>query len=302
MSVSPTRRIQTNRGGRLEPLIPRPPLLSSASGANWQGLILEKHMAEAEYVRSDFEVHWHLLHMFTGVPVVHEWRADGHHHRVRSIAGDILIEPQGLHASVHVSRSQPEAQWLLEFDPTALERRLLESTNLKHFELTPQFDVRDPQVLRMMHALQADVEAGSPAGSMFGEMIGASLALYLANTYSSTSARDSRRPSGLTWPRLQRVLEYIQANLDSDIHLDELATVAGLSAFHFAKLFKQSTGSTPHQYILQRRIDRAKELLQSPEIGLSEISLRAGFADQSHLTNVFRRFVGVTPLKFRSLL
>jgi AraC family transcriptional regulator len=107
---------------------------------------------------------------------------------------------------------------------------------------------------------------------------------------------------GLPRPRLGRVLEYIQANLDQGIHIDELAGAAGLSLFHFAKLFKRSTGSSPHQYVLERRLERAKELLRKTGLSLSEIALQAGFADQSHLTNVFRRFIGVTPSQFRTLL
>jgi AraC family transcriptional regulator len=98
------------------------------------------------------------------------------------------------------------------------------------------------------------------------------------------------------------VLEYVHANLGGDLHLKELAEVAGLSTFHFAKLFKRSTGHSPHQYVLQRRLERATELLRNPHIDLSEVSLRAGFADQSHLANVFRRFVGVSPSRFRELL
>ena len=97
------------------------------------------------------------------------------------------------------------------------------------------------------------------------------------------------------------MLEYIQANLAGDLHLQELAEIADLSTFHFAKLFKRSTGSSPHQFVLQRRLERAKELLRNPHISLSEVSLRAGFADQSHLSNVFRRYVGLTPARFRSL-
>jgi len=107
---------------------------------------------------------------------------------------------------------------------------------------------------------------------------------------------------GLPKPRLSRVLEYIQANLDQGIHIDELAEAAGPSLFHFAKLFKRSTGSSPHQYVLQRPLERAKELLRKTGLSLSEIALQAGFADQSHLTNVFRRFIGVTPSQFRTLL
>lgn len=111
-----------------------------------------------------------------------------------------------------------------------------------------------------------------------------------------------RDPRRIDWVRLKRVLDYIDSNLGGNIHLSELAEAAGLSEFHFAKLFKQSMGASPHQYILQRRLERAKELLRNPALSLSDISLEAGFADQSHFTNVFRRFVGATPSKFRSTL
>ncbi len=107
---------------------------------------------------------------------------------------------------------------------------------------------------------------------------------------------------GLTRSRLIRVLDFIQANLDGEIHLDDLSGAIGLSPFHFAKAFKQSTGSTPHQYVLQRRLERATELLRSSELSLSQIALESGFADQSHLSNVFRRFMGITPLQFRARL
>ena len=109
-------------------------------------------------------------------------------------------------------------------------------------------------------------------------------------------------PAGLTTLRLRRALDYIQANLDGDIHLDDLAASVGLSPFYFSRLFKLSTGSTPHQYLLQRRLERAKELLRSPDASLSQVALESGFADQSHLTNVFRRFMGITPSQFRARL
>jgi AraC family transcriptional regulator len=133
-------------------------------------------------------------------------------------------------------------------------------------------------------------------------MIGEAIIVYLAQQYSPTASSKQPLTGGLPKLRLRRVLEYIHGNLEHDIHLDELAAAAGLSSFHFAKLFKQSTGVTPHQYVLQRRLERAKELLRNPEISLTQASLQSGFADQSHLTNVFRRFVGVTPSRFRALL
>ena len=291
-----TRRILTARDGKIEPLLPRVPL--ATSGAKWQGITLERHIADPDYVRTNFAVHSNLLHIFTGVPVSQEWRFDGHSYRVQNTAGSLMLAPQGLQASVQAFRKQPGVQWILELEPPPQPELL----NGKKFELTPQLNLRDPQVVRLVQLLQNEVETGAPTGSLFGETIGNSLILYLAQHYSTAVPVQDQIRGGLPGLRLTRVLEYIEANLSRDIHLDELAGTASLSAFHFAKLFKQSTGASPHQYTLLRRLEHAKELLQKPEMTLTEISLDAGFSDQSHFTNVFRRFVGVPPSKYRSLL
>lgn len=93
--------------------------------------------------------------------------------------------------------------------------------------------------------------------------------------------------------------EYIEQHLDSNISLTALADAAGLSMYHFAKAFKQSTGATPHQFVLDRKIERAKALLRDPNRSVLEASARTGFVDQSHFTKIFRRLVGVTPSVYR---
>jgi len=263
-------------------------------------MILEVHRAEAEYVRPDLKSGSNLIHVFTG-PVRHEWHVDGHTHRVTSGSGSVLIVPNGLEASVRVWRARPDMQWILELDPATMRQRLTESLGGSQLDLIPHFDVTDSQLLRLLQTLYADLCSGSPAGSLFGETVGAALALHLAQHYSTRPGATGQPAGGVAEKSLRRVLEYIQANLAGELHLQELAGVADLSTFHFAKLFKHSTGYSPHQYVLQRRLERAKALLRNPHISLSEVSLRAGFADQSHLSNVFRRFVGLTPAKFRAL-
>lgn len=300
MTDKPARRIQTLRSGRIEPLIPRAPVRSSAAGADWQGIILEEHRADAEYERPDLRNYSHVIHVFTGAPVTHEWRVDGRVHRVHSVEGDAVILPDEFEASVYCRRSSPGTQWILALDPSHLKKRVEELMEGKRVELIPRFDVVDSQLQRLIRTLHADVSAGSPAGSLFGESIGAALALHLAQHYSTRSSFAQQSARGLPTRSLHAVLDYIHANLTADLHLTELAETAGLSTFHFAKLFKQSTGSSPHQYVMQRRIERAKELLRNPVISLSEVSLRAGFVDQSHLSNVFRRFAGISPSKFRA--
>jgi AraC-like DNA-binding protein len=107
---------------------------------------------------------------------------------------------------------------------------------------------------------------------------------------------------GLPSAALRRVHDYIDAHLSDSIELVELAAIAGLSIFHFARQFKHSAGVTPHHYLVSRRVERAKELLAGANLSLSEIAFASGFADQSHLTRHFRQIVGMTPGQFRRSL
>jgi transcriptional regulator of acetoin/glycerol metabolism/AraC-like DNA-binding protein len=104
---------------------------------------------------------------------------------------------------------------------------------------------------------------------------------------------------GLPPGAMRRVREYVDAHLGESMDLAELASIAGLSVFHFARQFKQSAGITPHHYLVQRRIERAQDMLARTDLALSEIALAAGFSDQSHLARHFRQMLGTTPREFR---
>jgi len=211
-----------------------------------------------------------------------------------------LLSPEDLNVSERARPSQLDIQWILDFNPPLMELRLGEYLEGTQTEPTPQCDLRDPQAFRLVQALKCDIDRGCPAGTVFAERIGGALSVYLAHRSEWNSPNSGMLAGEVASPRFTRVLEYIRANLDHDIHIAELAGAAGLSLFHFAKLFKRITGSSPHQYILHRRLERATELLRNTQLSLSEIALQAGFADQSHLTNVFRRFNGITPSRFRA--
>ena len=104
---------------------------------------------------------------------------------------------------------------------------------------------------------------------------------------------------GLTPRALQRIREYIDEHLAENIELETLADIAGLSKWHFARAFKQSVGTPPHFYLIQRRLERAQELLAETDLSLAQIALKSGFSDQSHFSRRFRMFLGVTPRSFR---
>ena len=112
-------------------------------------------------------------------------------------------------------------------------------------------------------------------------------------------AKPSYHRGGLSPGALKRVQEHVGHHLADRLSIEQLATVAGLSAFHFARAFKQSQGMTPHNYLLHRRIERAQELLSATECSLSEVALASGFCDQSHFARHFRRRVGIPPGAFR---
>lgn len=106
---------------------------------------------------------------------------------------------------------------------------------------------------------------------------------------------------GLPPRRLQRVLEYVKENIEKDLSVAEMAQVVGMSQYYFSKLFKLSTGTTPHQYVMRQRVERAQELLREGNTALVEVATHVGFETQSHFTSVFRRLVGITPKKFREM-
>jgi len=106
--------------------------------------------------------------------------------------------------------------------------------------------------------------------------------------------------SGLTRNQARHVLDYIESHLSHDLTLGELANIADLSLYHFARMFKRTLGMAPHRYVLERRVERAKAMLRSTGTSLVEISLSTGFASQSHFTSTFRRLVGPTPTEFQA--
>ena len=104
----------------------------------------------------------------------------------------------------------------------------------------------------------------------------------------------------LPMSRLRRVTEYIQQSLDKDLPLADLAALVSMSPFHFARLFKGSTGLPPHRFVIRQRIARARACLSTPDLSIAQISRSVGFRTPSHFTTVFRRITGVTPRRYRA--
>ena len=292
------RRIQVISGDLSLPAVDLDPIRSSA-GLGWNGLLLEEHNSgtpRAVEAPEHFSTK-HLLRLNTGVPSTNDWRIDGQLRRTRDQAGAVSILPAGVHVSV-VAASRTSCL-VLEMDPSVL-RQSSQPHRGGEVELPVTLTTPDRNIELLLTAMQADLDAGSPAGPLYGESLGSALSTYLITRYGAFAPKLEVYKGGLPKSRLNHVREYIEHHLDGNISLTALAEVADLSLYHFAKAFKHSTGATPHQYVLTRKIERAKELLSDPNRSVLEASARTGFVDQSHFTKIFRRFVGVTPTEFRN--
>ena len=184
---------------------------------------------------------------------------------------------------------------ILAIDPALLKQVGQDWVDGNRIELIPRFMTQQDVLLQgIFSALKDELESSKIGGDLLIDSLKTTLAIHLLRNYCSTQPKRGNR-DGLSSSTLKQVVEYIHEHLNQDLKLAEIAAIAQISPYHFLRLFKQKMGATPHQYILQQRIERAKILLQYRELGLAEIAFHCGFYDQSHLTRSFKRMVGVTP-------
>lgn len=158
----------------------------------------------------------------------------------------------------------------------------------------------EPLIWHLGLALRLDFLANRGPTRLHAESLGVVLAVHLLRLASGGRGATRRPVGGLDPRRLGRALDYIDAHLTDDLPLVTLAAAVGLSPYHFGRAFKAATGQTPHQYLLDRRIARAQELLRAGESSIADVAASVGFRSQSHLTTLFRRRLGITPWAYRN--
>jgi AraC family transcriptional regulator len=165
----------------------------------------------------------------------------------------------------------------------------------------PRSGLHDPLVSQIALNIANEMEGGF-LDRILADALNTALAVQITRLFVDPSAITLAPSNGLSSERLKRVQDYIEAHLDDRLTLTELAGVACLSPYHFSRSFKEATGVGPQRYVIQRRLERAKTLMRRTNQPLALIAQEAGFADQSHLTSIFRREMGVTPGRFRAAL
>jgi AraC family transcriptional regulator len=172
-------------------------------------------------------------------------------------------------------------------------------TNCDRLEVIPEFRMRDPQLEAIALMLLAELQEEKSGSRLYIESLTNVLAVHLIRQHTTTQPHLPVYEGGLSQIQLSHVFDYIHDHLAHDIKLADLANLLSMSQFHFSYLFKQSTGTSPYQYLLQQRIERAKQLLKQSDRSIMDIALECGFNSHSHLTKTFRQLTGITPKAYR---
>ena len=236
----------------------------------------------------------HVVDLHLGQPVQVSCRMDGRDRRGLQIQGHFSVVPAGL--AHRWTFARPAGALLLRMTPSLLaETAEAMGMGSGGAEVAPLHQVRDPQIEHLGWMLQAEDHDAYPGGRVFADSLACALAARLLGVQSRYGASGSKSNRALPAWRLRKVVDYIEAHLDEDLTLAELAAVAGFSLSHFKTLFKQSVGVPVHRFVLERRAERARTLLLSGRKNMIAIALDAGFANPSHMARCVRRVFGATP-------
>ena len=284
-------------------LLPRSPLLSSHT-RGWDGILVQHHQQPAwempVYAPSHhtLSIH-HSSHVTESERVLDgKWRTENIHQ------GDVALIPANV---IHQKRWRRDCSFtLLMLDPAYVAQLAAEAldgvghVSLKEtrLEVLPQFAQSDPLLYQIGVALKSELETEHPSTPLYIDSLITALTAHLIRHYSTTSLKTPASIPGLSPYQLERAIAYINTDLTQELNLAKLAAVVGVSKFYFCWLFKQSMGTTPHQYVLQQRVERAKQLLKQHQASIADVALQCGFTNQSHLNRHFKRLTGITPLTF----
>jgi AraC family transcriptional regulator len=284
------------RNNELVPLLP-----SAQPGENrvppWREVLVERHTVRPAEI-PEHEHHELCLHLQLTGNSDFEWWSAGRHGIERAAPGSLILLAPG---TSDRSRWQgPSDRLILSVRPDALRRKAEELDTTGDIEFTNRWSLQDPSLANLLTEMGREASDGWPLGALYAGLLETSLTSHLLKRHAANPVRLPTLKGRLPTPRLRSVLEFIAANLHRDLTLDEIAKQLRLTPFHFAREFRNTTGQTPYQYVLDQRIALAKQLLRLRTRSVQEIAYEAGFNSPAHFVRAFHQRVGTTPGAWRN--
>ncbi len=186
------------------------------------------------------------------------------------------------------------------FDWKFVWASLAEFSSFSSMRLPALLGFSDPTVRSLLDLLLEEAKEGGPTGQLYRDHLAHAVLIRLIS--KNAKRRDQTPKESLSGPPLRYVLQFLDENVCKDISLDTLVAYSGYSRSHFLRIFRASTGMTPYQYHLRKRIEMAKQVMKKKHLQLIDVSTECGFLNQAHFSRVFRKIVGATPSQYRSLI
>jgi AraC family transcriptional regulator len=218
-----------------------------------------------------------------------------------------------VHGDIDIIPAETPARWEMHDDNDSalllvLPRKLLHTVanhsglNPDRLEMRNRFQIRDSELESLGWAIKREIELDYPSGRLYLDGLALAMASRLVSCHSSASCGASRSVGGLGGRRLKKALAFIEDRLADDLSLKQIAEVAGISPSHFKTEFRKAVGMPVHQYVIQRRVERARILLLQDGLSIAAIAQASGFAHQSHMARHMRRMLGAAPRELKHLL
>ncbi|HEU4470701.1 MAG TPA: AraC family transcriptional regulator [Flavisolibacter sp.] len=257
----------------------------------WKGIKIEHHILPPMQLPQHI-INEHRLLVNIGQAVNFEWKVDGKWKKKIYRTGDFALQK---HGNINEPRWDREFSFIaIALDPGFVN----EQVDIDNFSFAEQRGEQDLFLSDLSHRFLAELRQGSLAGKIYGESLAVAYAIHLASNYKE-SGRKVFAPKGrLSAQQLKQVIDYSNAFIHQNVGLNELSAQANLSAFHFTRLFKSTVGIAPHQFVLQLKLERSKQLIRSGKMSLTEIAYELGFNDQAHFSNAFKKSLGISPRQF----
>jgi AraC family transcriptional regulator len=266
----------------------------TSQSADWPGVVLQAGTNDVVETDELTASHHFVSHNAGDRPFTLEVKGRHGYRPVTALPGSIWVAPAGEPVTLRLDSDYSYVRLMIA--PRLLDRLLSQfADGDTPIQLRTTYGINAPAAAYVIRALAAESDGGNSNGLAYVEALTMAVGRQLAVHAGVSRPRKPRFRGGLSPVARRRVLELIDAKLDARLTTTALAREAGLSPAHFARAFREATGCAPHRYLVARRLQRARLLLGEPGATISDVALRTGFADQPHLTRLFRREFGVTP-------
>jgi AraC family transcriptional regulator len=271
-------------------------LITTSKDLGWDGVHVERGRNDS-FETDNVVIPEHYFVLLLSTELRWEAKEGKSFEKLITRQGDVMINPA--HTAMSTRVPEPSEFAIVTVKPEKLVEAVAGSGLSRPFGFEQRFQVDDPLLRQLMLTLLAEAERGGGNGRLFVDSMTTALAVHYIKTYGVGVPVDAPKGSGLDQRRLKRALDVLDSRFAEDLSLDALASDVAMSKFHFVRLFKGSMGVSPYHYLLKRRMEQGRRLLQMGDMPIAQVAQAVGFADQSAFTAHFKKHFGVTPKEAR---